>query len=38
MAAQDVQFGRNARQRVLRGIDMLAEAVKATLVPKWRPA
>jgi chaperonin GroEL len=36
MAAKDVRFGGDARQRMLRGIDTLAEAVKITLGPKGR--
>jgi chaperonin GroEL len=36
MAAKDVRFGGDARQRMLRGVDMLAEAVRITLGPKGR--
>ena len=36
MAAKDVRFGSDARQRMLRGVDTLAEAVKITLGPKGR--
>src|ERR1700680_4949552 len=36
MAAQDVRFGIDARQRMMRGVDTLAEAVKITLGPKGR--
>ncbi|MEI6485264.1 MAG: chaperonin GroEL [Sphingomonadales bacterium] len=36
MAAKDVQFGRNARERIIRGVDILADAVKVTLGPKGR--
>ncbi len=36
MAAKDVRFGTDARQRMLRGVDTLAEAVKVTLGPKGR--
>src|SRR6202163_3706271 len=36
MAAKDVRFGDDARQRMLRGIDILAQAVKITLGPKGR--
>ena len=36
MAAKDVRFGGDARQRMLRGVDMLAEAVRVTLGPKGR--
>ena len=30
MAAKDVKFGRDARERILRGVDILADAVKVT--------
>jgi chaperonin GroEL len=36
MAAKDVRLGSDARQRMLRGVDILAEAVKVTLGPKGR--
>jgi chaperonin GroEL len=36
MAAKDVRFGGDARARMLRGIDTLADAVKITLGPKGR--
>src|SRR5476651_693940 len=36
MAAKDVRFGGDARQRMMRGVDVLAEAVKVTLGPKGR--
>ncbi|HEY8939605.1 MAG TPA: chaperonin GroEL, partial [Cellvibrio sp.] len=36
MAAKDVKFGDNARQRLLVGVNILADAVKATLGPKGR--
>jgi chaperonin GroEL len=36
MAAKDVRFGGDARQRMLRGVDLLAEAVRITLGPKGR--
>jgi len=36
MAAKDVKFGANARERMLRGVDILADAVKVTLGPKGR--
>ena len=36
MAAKDVRFGGDARQRLLRGVDILADAVKVTLGPKGR--
>nr|AAA22995.1 heat shock protein [Brucella abortus] len=34
MAAKDVKFGRTAREKMLRGVDILADAVKVTLGPK----
>ncbi|SDG42283.1 chaperonin GroEL [Roseospirillum parvum] len=36
MAAKDVKFGEDARSRLLRGVDTLANAVKVTLGPKGR--
>src|SRR5215510_5530767 len=36
MAAKDVKFSTDARTRMLRGIDILADAVKVTLGPKGR--
>ena len=36
MAAKDVKFGAQARERMLRGVDILADAVKVTLGPKGR--
>jgi chaperonin GroEL len=36
MAAKEVKFGGDARQRMLRGVDILADAVKVTLGPKGR--
>ena len=36
MAAKDVRFGDDARARMLRGVDILADAVKVTLGPKGR--
>ena len=36
MAAKDVRFGSDARERMLRGVDTLANAVKVTLGPKGR--
>ena len=38
MAAKDVYFGDEARQSMLRGVNVLADAVKATLGPKGRNA
>ena len=36
MASKDVKFGRDARERILKGVDILADAVKVTLGPKGR--
>ncbi|AEH81209.1 chaperonin GroEL [Sinorhizobium medicae] len=36
MAAKEVKFGRSAREKMLRGVDILADAVKVTLGPKGR--
>ncbi|NRP87335.1 chaperonin GroEL [Rhizobium lusitanum] len=36
MAAKDVKFNTDARDRMLRGVDVLANAVKVTLGPKGR--
>jgi len=36
MAAKDVRFSTDARERMLRGVDILADAVKVTLGPKGR--
>src|SRR5947207_1977569 len=36
MAAKDVRFAQDARDRMLRGVDILSEAVKVTLGPKGR--
>ena len=36
MAAKDVRFGADAREKMLRGVDILADAVKVTLGPKGR--
>jgi chaperonin GroEL len=36
MAAKEVKFGRDARERMLRGVNILADAVKVTLGPKGR--
>ena len=38
MAAKDVYFGDKARSRMLKGVNILADAVKATLGPKGRNA
>ena len=36
MAAKDVKFAADARERMMRGVDVLANAVKITLGPKGR--
>ena len=36
MAAKEIKFGADARTRLLRGVDILADAVKVTLGPKGR--
>src|SRR5450432_2557786 len=36
MAAKDVKFSQDAREKMLRGVDILANAVKVTLGPKGR--
>ena len=36
MAAKDVRFGRDAREEILNGVNILANAVKVTLGPKGR--
>ena len=36
MAAKDVRFSQDARNRMMRGVDMLANAVRVTLGPKGR--
>ena len=36
MSAKEVKFGANARQQMLMGVDILANAVKTTLGPKGR--
>ena len=41
MSAKDVKFGQDAREKMLRGVDILANAVKVTLGPRvatscWR--
>ncbi len=38
MAAKEVRFGDDARSRMVRGVNLLANAVKATLGPKGRNA
>ena len=34
MSAKEVKFGQQARERMLHGVDVLANAVKVTLAPK----
>jgi chaperonin GroEL len=36
MSAKDVKFGSDAREKMLRGVEILTEAVKVTLGPKGR--
>src|SRR5690348_3544353 len=36
MAAKDVRFGENVRNRMVSGVNILANAVKVTLGPKGR--
>ena len=36
MAAKEVKFGNSARQKMLAGVNVLADAVKVTLGPKGR--
>jgi len=36
MSAKDVRFGEDARGKMLRGVNILADAVKITLGPKGR--
>src|SRR3984885_13290944 len=36
MSAKEVKFGVDARDRMLRGVEILANAVKVTLGPKGR--
>src|SRR5512135_2805152 len=36
MAAKDVKFSQDARDKMVRGVDILANAVKVTLGPKGR--
>jgi len=36
MAAKDIRFGEDARARMVKGVNVLANAVKATLGPKGR--
>ena len=36
MSAKDVRFGEDARNQMMRGVNILANAVKVTLGPKGR--
>ena len=36
MSAKEIHYSRGARQRILHGVNMLADAVKVTLGPKGR--
>ena len=36
MAAKEIKFGNSARSRMVAGVNILADAVKATLGPKGR--
>ena len=36
MAAKELKFGASARDKMARGVDILADAVKVTLGPKGR--
>ena len=36
MSAKDVRFGDDARRQMMRGVNVLADAVKVTLGPKGR--
>ena len=36
MAAKSIRFGADARESLLRGVNLLADAVKVTLGPKGR--
>ncbi|MGH6660851.1 MAG: TCP-1/cpn60 chaperonin family protein, partial [Rhodospirillales bacterium] len=36
MSAKEVRFSGDARDRLLKGVDMLADAVRITLGPKGR--
>ena len=36
MAAKDVRFGENVRNKMVKGVNTLADAVKITLGPKGR--
>ncbi|HME68808.1 MAG TPA: TCP-1/cpn60 chaperonin family protein, partial [Myxococcota bacterium] len=36
MSAKQIQYGQDARERLLRGVDQLTDAVRVTLGPKGR--
>ena len=36
MSAKSVQFGSNSREKLVQGVNVLANAVKVTLGPKGR--
>ena len=36
MSAKDVRFGEDARGKMIKGVNILADAVKVTLGPKGR--
>jgi chaperonin GroEL len=36
MAAKELRFGADARTRMIRGVDLLADSVKVTIGPKGR--
>ena len=36
MAAKEIIYGANTREKILRGVNKLADAVKVTLGPKGR--
>ena len=36
MSAKEIKFGVSAREKMLKGVDLLADTVKVTLGPKGR--
>ncbi|HXK23276.1 MAG TPA: TCP-1/cpn60 chaperonin family protein, partial [Myxococcota bacterium] len=36
MSAKQIHYGQDARERILRGVDQLAQAVRVTLGPRGR--
>ena len=36
MAAKEIKYGAKAREKMMKGVDILADAVKVTLGPKGR--